>query len=99
MKPDQCTTEMEKRGIEKCKPINTFILSTADPIIAVCDGKGEPYKNTEMTISKERFDIVACKTNPNNPSPCPYSGKESKSRIIIKCDNGCPVHYHGDTDD
>ena len=103
---NKCDAEIRKRKISwfnintkrhECKQSNTFIMANIKTVKSVCDGEGEPYKN--MTRSTEYFDIVFCNlTNQAAKYPkCHYDGKALKHRIIIKCEQGLPVHYHGDT--
>ncbi|XP_039662062.1 ribonuclease pancreatic-like [Perca fluviatilis] len=85
-----------------CKGINTFI-STQD-VNAVPDicakGGGDPYGTKGMTISKASFPIVDCNLVKQNPPAVPYNcrygnGVPSTKKIIVRCENGKPVHFHG----
>ncbi|XP_071314416.1 ribonuclease-like 3 [Trachinotus anak] len=104
MTADKCDAEMQKRKISilpngKCKPTNTFVRANNKTVKSICEGKGERYG--EMTKSLQRFDIVVCRLKPRakKPPKCQYSGtKISQKKIIIKCENGYPVHYDGDID-
>ncbi|XP_078101385.1 ribonuclease pancreatic-like [Sander vitreus] len=83
-----------------CKGINTFITGNVNAVRAICAvGGGVPHGNG-MTISNANFPIVDCKLVKKNPPAvpphCQYNGvTRNNRRIIVRCDNGNPVHFHG----
>uniref|UniRef100_A0A3B4YUU5 Ribonuclease A-domain domain-containing protein n=1 Tax=Seriola lalandi dorsalis TaxID=1841481 RepID=A0A3B4YUU5_SERLL len=96
-----CDDVMQKRHIsglnKKCKRINTFILANIKQVKSICDIV--PYDN--VTISNQCFDIVVCNLTQQKAklAKCQYSGQKiDKKLIIIKCEQGYPVHYFGDRD-
>ncbi|KAF1388651.1 hypothetical protein PFLUV_G00092510 [Perca fluviatilis] len=83
-----------------CKGFNTFITGNVNAVPAVCAGGGRPYGNNGMTISNARFPIVDCNLVNQNPPAVPYNcrygnGVPSTKRIIVRCENNEPVHFHG----
>uniref|UniRef100_A0A8C9Y6V1 Ribonuclease A-domain domain-containing protein n=1 Tax=Sander lucioperca TaxID=283035 RepID=A0A8C9Y6V1_SANLU len=103
MTAGQCTDVMRARRIRKpctggCKHINTFITGNVDAVQAVCGEGGAPYGNGYV-ISYVYFPIVDCylvhQNPPAVPPNCYYRGDESERRIIVRCENGEPVHFHG----
>uniref|UniRef100_A0A8C9XAV8 Ribonuclease A-domain domain-containing protein n=1 Tax=Sander lucioperca TaxID=283035 RepID=A0A8C9XAV8_SANLU len=91
MTDGQCTDVMRK-------PFNTFITGNVDAVQAVCGEGGAPYGNGYV-ISYDYFKIVDCylvhQNPPAVPPNCYYRGDESERRIIVRCENGEPVHFHG----
>lgn len=102
MNASSCDDVMQARKIStntnNCKKKNTFILSNVQPVKSVCR-KGELLRNN-MTKSLKRFDIVVCKVKKQKAKPpkCMYIGEKLNKKIIIKCEEGFPVHYDGDID-
>uniref|UniRef100_A0A3B4TC61 Ribonuclease A-domain domain-containing protein n=1 Tax=Seriola dumerili TaxID=41447 RepID=A0A3B4TC61_SERDU len=98
----KCDYEMQARNISRlknkeCKSINTFILADIKPVKSICDRV--PYDNE--TTSHQRFDLVVCNLTQQKAklAKCRYSGHEKhKKLIIIKCEQGYPVHYFGERD-
>lgn len=101
MTESNCTAVMQGRKIsnaKKCKNTNTFILSNAKTVKAICGDKGQPYG--KLTKSIGRFYIVVCKVKKQQakPAKCLYQGEKLNKKIIIKCEKSFPVHYDGDID-
>lgn len=103
MSPCECNKVMQGRKInaikpKRCKTTNTFVLSDAESVKAICLDQGEPFPGN-LTKSLKRFDIVVCEwdqmTTP--PTNCSYNGRQLENKnIIIKCVKGLPVHYDQD---
>lgn len=102
MSVNRCDAEINDRRISKtgsdeCKETNTFILSTTDPVQAICGKAGVPYDGG-MTKSTTPFPVVICSLRNSGarlPS-CEYRGRSSTSYIVIRCDHGFPVHFDRD---
>ncbi|XP_034722250.1 ribonuclease pancreatic-like [Etheostoma cragini] len=100
----KCTEVIKARTIvdppNRCKVINTFITYDVNAVLAVCAGGGTPYGNG-YTISNATFPIIDCTQQNQNQVPpvvppnCLYNGTASTKRIIVRCENKKPVHFHG----
>nr|3LJD_A Chain A, Zebrafish RNase1 [Danio rerio]3LJD_B Chain B, Zebrafish RNase1 [Danio rerio]3LN8_A Chain A, HYDROLASE [Danio rerio]3LN8_B Chain B, HYDROLASE [Danio rerio] len=78
-----------------CKPVNTFILANKRLIKTVCGRAGSPQGN--MVRSNQPFPVVKCVLNNGERHPyCEYRGTRSTRYIVLKCEEGWPVHYHED---
>uniref|UniRef100_A0A8D0D4Y3 Ribonuclease A-domain domain-containing protein n=2 Tax=Sander lucioperca TaxID=283035 RepID=A0A8D0D4Y3_SANLU len=111
MTAGQCSTVIAARRIVQpptqvnprisCKTFNTFI-STDDvnAVRAICGRGGMPHGNNGMRISTASFPVVDCnlvfQNPPAVPPHCQYKGvARNNRRIIVRCENGEPVHFHG----
>ncbi|MEQ2226210.1 hypothetical protein ILYODFUR_025260, partial [Ilyodon furcidens] len=97
MDENSCDSEIRRKKIYKnnsCKKTNTFILADENSVKSIC--QGEKNKN-KMTRSKQKFRIVVCKLKkPARKPNCEYEGTKLTKRIVVKCQNGLPVHFDGD---
>uniref|UniRef100_A0A3P9D424 Ribonuclease A-domain domain-containing protein n=1 Tax=Maylandia zebra TaxID=106582 RepID=A0A3P9D424_9CICH len=86
MSVKKCDTEMKKKKIyadrNKCKDVNTFILSDYKQVKAICNGQG-------------RYDQTNGTTKSNNAArkpKCQYKGTLLTNRIVVvKCEGKLPV--------
>ncbi|KAL7395467.1 hypothetical protein ABVT39_017333 [Epinephelus coioides] len=99
--PD-CDTEIRESKIaypnNKCKKNNTFIRAPPDRVKDICRN-GEPYDG--MTKSRQHFKIVVCTlTNQGASHPhCKHSVETLTKTILIKCEQGFPVHFEKHLED
>uniref|UniRef100_A0A8C8DPD0 Ribonuclease A-domain domain-containing protein n=1 Tax=Oryzias sinensis TaxID=183150 RepID=A0A8C8DPD0_9TELE len=97
-----CNKEMETinkfNKDRSCKDSNSFIVSTELRIEEICKGEGE--SRGENTLSTKTFRIVRCELAPGAKYPdCKYKGSVLPNRkLLVKCENNLPVHFHGDRD-
>uniref|UniRef100_A0A3P8RH09 Ribonuclease A-domain domain-containing protein n=1 Tax=Astatotilapia calliptera TaxID=8154 RepID=A0A3P8RH09_ASTCA len=103
MSVKKCDTEMKKKKIyadrNKCKDVNTFILSDYKQVKAICNGQGRYDQTNGTTKSVAKFRIVRCdlKNNGARKPKCQYKGTLLTNRIVVvKCEGKLPVHYCGD---
>lgn len=103
MSVKKCDTEMKKKKIyadrNKCKDVNTFILSDYKQVKAICNGQGRYDQTNGTTKSVAKFRIVRCdlKNNGARKPKCQYKGTLLTNRIVVvKCEGKLPVHYYGD---
>uniref|UniRef100_A0A3Q4GZW1 Ribonuclease A-domain domain-containing protein n=1 Tax=Neolamprologus brichardi TaxID=32507 RepID=A0A3Q4GZW1_NEOBR len=103
MTAEKCDAEIKKKRIynvyNKCKDVNTFILSDYEKVKAICKRQWSHYKNTGFTKSKAKFSIVRCDLrNKGGRKPnCQYDGELLTNRIVVVvCERGSPVHYQKD---
>ncbi|XP_053341207.1 ribonuclease-like 3 [Clarias gariepinus] len=90
-----CTREIYKRAItdgntNKCKKVNSFILSTTDQVRAVCGKDIGVYTSTQL------FPVITCKLHGGLTQPdCDYGNKARNNTryITIGCEQGWPVLY------
>ncbi|KAM7000526.1 uncharacterized protein LKV04_005381 [Tautogolabrus adspersus] len=87
MSTNRCDAVIGSRGIKtnnnECKQTNTFILSTTNPINAICGRAGEPY-NGGLTKSLQPFSIIVCTLrNQVRPPRCEYRGQARTRKIAI----------------
>uniref|UniRef100_A0A669CZY1 Ribonuclease A-domain domain-containing protein n=1 Tax=Oreochromis niloticus TaxID=8128 RepID=A0A669CZY1_ORENI len=102
MSVKKCDTEIKKKKIyvdgNKCKAVNTFILSDYKQVKAICNGQGR-YDQTNKTKSKAKFRIVRCelKNNGARKPNCRYKGTLLTNRtVVVRCEGKLPVHYYDD---
>ncbi|KAF1388611.1 hypothetical protein PFLUV_G00092090 [Perca fluviatilis] len=109
MTAGQCTQVMRAKRIVNpptqvnprisCKTFNTFIITEdVNAVRAICGRGGAPYGNS-MRISTATFPIVDCNLVNQNPPAVPYNCRYNgvpryNRRIIVRCENGEPVHFH-----
>nr|AAK30253.1 RNase A-type ribonuclease rc203 precursor [Aquarana catesbeiana]AAL87036.1 RC-RNase7 precursor [Aquarana catesbeiana] len=74
----------------QCKKVNTFIISSATTVKAICNG----VTNSNV-LSPTRFQLDTCTRTSITPRPCPYSSKKETNKICVKCENQLPVHFAG----
>uniref|UniRef100_A0A669C9Q7 Ribonuclease A-domain domain-containing protein n=1 Tax=Oreochromis niloticus TaxID=8128 RepID=A0A669C9Q7_ORENI len=77
----------------KCKDVNTFILSDYKQVKAICSDQ------TNKTKSKAKFRIVRCelKNNGARKPNCQYKGTLLTNRtVVVRCEGKLPVHYYDD---
>ncbi|XP_032398691.1 angiogenin isoform X1 [Etheostoma spectabile] len=110
MTAGQCTAEIAARRIvtpptlnnprNSCKVFNTFINTrNVNAVLDVCVGGGTPHRNG-FRISTATFSLIDCnlvnQVPPAVPYNCRYNGvARNNRRIIVRCENGQPVHFHG----
>uniref|UniRef100_A0A8C4SCQ3 Ribonuclease A-domain domain-containing protein n=1 Tax=Erpetoichthys calabaricus TaxID=27687 RepID=A0A8C4SCQ3_ERPCA len=89
----RCMTNLDPPAVNKCKEKNTFIHSTKNQIIAVCDKAGVPLGGN-LRRSTKPFSVSTCKIHGDpNVHPCKYRGGGRDTRqIVIACENRLPVH-------
>ncbi|KAK7136692.1 hypothetical protein R3I93_016897 [Phoxinus phoxinus] len=106
MTVQKCDGEIHAREIVRplttngCKEKNTFILANKKDVKAVCDKAGTPQG--DKRISNKPFPVVICKLQkkkkedrPTHPH-CEYRGTRSTRKIVVRCEDGWPVHYAED---
>nr|P11916.4 RecName: Full=Oocytes ribonuclease; AltName: Full=RC-RNase; AltName: Full=Sialic acid-binding lectin; Short=SBL-C; Flags: Precursor [Aquarana catesbeiana]AAD10702.1 ribonuclease precursor [Aquarana catesbeiana] len=74
----------------QCKRVNTFIISSATTVKAICTG----VINMNV-LSTTRFQLNTCTRTSITPRPCPYSSRTETNYICVKCENQYPVHFAG----
>uniref|UniRef100_A0A3Q3EUR1 Ribonuclease A-domain domain-containing protein n=1 Tax=Labrus bergylta TaxID=56723 RepID=A0A3Q3EUR1_9LABR len=88
MNAGRCDTVIKRRKIKTmdnlCKETNTFIRSNNSQINAVCENAGEPYGDMTIKLKYKRARRPRCQ----------YRGRRDNRRIVIRCEEGYPVHYH-----
>ncbi|XP_056109151.1 ribonuclease-like 3 [Rhinichthys klamathensis goyatoka] len=101
MTVQKCDSEIHTRGIVQsdttngCKDINTFILANKKDVNAVCGKAGTQRGNNR--VSNNPFPVVICKLHSGNTHPhCEYRGTRSTRQIVVRCEDGWPVHYAED---
>uniref|UniRef100_A0A3P9DD44 Ribonuclease A-domain domain-containing protein n=1 Tax=Maylandia zebra TaxID=106582 RepID=A0A3P9DD44_9CICH len=97
MSVKKCDTEMKKKKIyadrNKCKDVNTFILSDYKQVKAICNGQGRYDQTNGTTKSVAKFRIVRCdlKNNAARKPKCQYKGTLLTNRIVVvKCEGKLP---------
>lgn len=104
MTAKQCTAVMNKRPDlfirnGSCKKKNTFILDSQKAVIEVCGRQGKRYKlksHRGLKESLRKFHIVdctSCSRRRGKHPICQYRGLDHYMYIVIKCENGLPVHF------
>ncbi|KAK7136691.1 hypothetical protein R3I93_016896 [Phoxinus phoxinus] len=101
MTVQKCDGEIHRRGIVRpqttngCKEKNTFILADKKHVNTVCGAAGTPegiYRK-----SNNPFPMVICKLHSGNTHPhCKYRGFTDTRKIVVRCEDGWPVHYADD---
>ncbi|XP_040083019.1 angiogenin-2-like [Oryx dammah] len=89
-----CNTMMARKHMTKpCKDTNTFVHGNSDNIRAICDDRnGEPYGDG-LRRSRSAFQITTCRHIGGSPkSPCRYRAFSANRIIVIRCEDGFPVH-------
>ncbi|KAG5260499.1 hypothetical protein AALO_G00308900 [Alosa alosa] len=105
MNIDDCTSIIKDRkiyakdnksGKDKCKPVNTFILTEEQQAKAIChDGETTVRRNKEFKKSTKDFNVVVChiKDEKKEYPNCEYTPKQEATYILVACDNNkLPVH-------
>lgn len=102
MNPNRCDVEMGRRGItavgsNQCRDLDTFITASAGHVKDVCADAGSVYAaNRVMRRSNQPFPVVNCRLRGNNRPPrCEYRGSTATRYIVIRCEQGFPVHFEG----
>uniref|UniRef100_A0A3Q3MNU2 Ribonuclease A-domain domain-containing protein n=1 Tax=Mastacembelus armatus TaxID=205130 RepID=A0A3Q3MNU2_9TELE len=101
MSSNRCDTVIQQRGITEtnsnmCKGRNTFILASTNVVTPICGRAGTPHG--DMTRSTTPFHIIVCtlKNQGARRPHCQYRGQAHTAYVIIKCEQGHPVHFDGD---
>ncbi|XP_045885711.1 ribonuclease like 2 isoform X2 [Micropterus dolomieu] len=101
MNVNQCDAVIKSRGISitnsnECKETNTFIQAYPDKIKNICGSAGVAYEGM-MTKSTKPFSIVVCTLKRGIRHPhCQYRGQAYTRYIVIRCEQGLPVHFERD---
>ncbi|XP_040179425.1 angiogenin isoform X2 [Rana temporaria] len=75
----------------QCKERNTFIISSATTVKAICSGAS----TDKNVLSTTRFQLNTCIRSATAPRPCPYSSRAETNAICVKCEKRLPVHFVG----
>nr|ABZ91907.1 ribonuclease precursor [Rana dybowskii] len=75
----------------QCKERNTFIISSATTVRAICSGAS----TDRNVLSTTRFQLNTCIRSAIVPRPCPYTSRPETNVICVKCENRLPVHFVG----
>ncbi|XP_056109203.1 ribonuclease-like 3 [Rhinichthys klamathensis goyatoka] len=100
MTVQKCDSEIYRRKImdsktNGCKKINTFIKANKNDVRAVCGAAGTQKDLNRM--SNNPFPVIICKKHSGERRPhCEYRGVRDTSKIVVRCENGWPVHYAED---
>nr|P18839.3 RecName: Full=Sialic acid-binding lectin [Rana japonica] len=89
-----CNTIMDKSIYivgGQCKERNTFIISSATTVKAICSGAS----TNRNVLSTTRFQLNTCIRSATAPRPCPYNSRTETNVICVKCENRLPVHFAG----
>lgn len=100
MSVNRCDDVIRSRGItqgdgNECRKTNTFIQATTNLVKDICLGAGKPYG--QMRISLQPFSVIVCKLRNQVRLPrCEYRGQARTRQIVIRCEQGFPVHFEED---
>ncbi|XP_018416132.1 PREDICTED: sialic acid-binding lectin-like [Nanorana parkeri] len=87
-----CYTQMQNSIfiiMGRCKPVNTFIVSSATTVKAICSA----VSGRADVSSSSRFQLITCRRASDVTPPCPYNTKNDNDYICIRCENRHPVHF------
>lgn len=74
----------------ECKPNHTFIKAPEDEVNKVCDQR---ESNDYLAKSKQRFRIIFCKIQKDDPSFSCTAHYYDKKFIHIRCNGNMPYHF------
>ncbi|XP_018423311.1 PREDICTED: sialic acid-binding lectin-like [Nanorana parkeri] len=87
-----CDTKMQNSIfiiMGRCKPVNTFIVSSATTVKAICSA----VSGRADVSSSSRFQLITCRRASDVTPPCPYNITNDNNLICIRCENRLPVHF------
>nr|DBA20550.1 TPA: hypothetical protein GDO54_017315 [Pyxicephalus adspersus] len=73
----------------RCKRLNTFIISDPDTVQAICSR----VPGRSNVTSPTSFQLINCIRNSDITPPCPYTSSDENSVICITCERTLPVHF------
>ena len=90
--------EISKTNSAECKDVNTLLIADKQMVKDVCGkkGKGKPYEKDQNLIQSEnKFGMVVCKLSSQGKRmpKCKYRGHTGSKHIVLRCENGYPVHF------
>ncbi|XP_073455071.1 oocytes ribonuclease-like [Aquarana catesbeiana] len=74
-----------------CKKLNTFIVSPAATVQAICS-RVPGHSNV---LSSTIFQLINCIRRSDVTPPCPYNSEKKKNKICVTCESRVPVHFVG----
>lgn len=98
MSTTRCDSVIGAKGLKApngngCRETHTFIRATTNLVKPICDGAGAPYGNG-LRRSLQPFEIVVCNLkSQGRPPHCQYRGTSRTRNIVIRCEQGLPVHF------
>ncbi|XP_018416152.1 PREDICTED: sialic acid-binding lectin-like [Nanorana parkeri] len=74
---------------DRCKKLNTFIVSPAATVKTICSA----VPSRSDVTSSAKFQLINCILKSGVKPPCPYESKSENNFICIRCENRLPVHF------
>lgn len=72
-----------------CKKLNTFIVSPAATVQAICSG----VPGHSNVSSSTKFKLINCMRRSDITPPCPYNSEELNNVVCVTCEARVPVHF------